>query len=97
MTHALALVSPTHQPSTRREPSIAQRLVLYHGELYRVPTAYHLLRIQSGTAYVTQSGQDRVLACGEMASLDANADVALISALAGDPVILELFQRNRER
>ncbi len=92
MHDSLALVSPMRRQRPLLETQIAQRLVLYRGELYRVPAEYHMLRIKSGTAYVTQAGQDRIVNGGQMTLLEANADVALISVLAGEPVVLELFQ-----
>jgi hypothetical protein len=97
MNYSLALVSPASQQHAYQEAPIAQRLVLYQGELYRIPTAYLLLSVKSGTAYVTQAGQDRILPGGHVTQLDAHADVALISALAGEPVIFELFQHADNR
>jgi hypothetical protein len=91
MNHSLALVSSACVKHTITEAQIAQRLVLYRGELYRVPAEYRMLRIKSGTAYVTQAGQDRIVLCGQTTPLETDADVALISTLAGEPVIVELF------
>lgn len=91
MNSSLALVSPAHPASVTQRQPIAQRLVLYQGELYRVPAAYHLLRVHSGQAYVTQAGQDRILLDEQELQLDSAADMALVSGIGGQPVILELF------
>jgi len=71
---------------------LAQRLVLYCGELYRVSAGYGLLRIQAGMAYVTQAGQDRILPGGQELQLDRATDIALISSIGCEPVVLELFE-----
>ena len=91
MNGSLALVSPARPTSVARRDQVVQRLVLYHGELYRVPADYRLLRVHSGQAYVTQAGQDRILLDEQELQLDSAADMALVSGIGGQPVILELF------
>jgi hypothetical protein len=91
VSNSLSLVSPGRVAYAPQQAQIAQRLVLYRGELYRVPACYHLLRVKSGMAYVTQAGKDRFLVGGQEMQLDAATDVALVSAMQCDPAVLELF------
>lgn len=91
MSHALALISAQRLAGPPQRTPIAQRLVLYAGELYRVPTSYRALLVQTGTAYITQAGHDRILQSGQALQLDSAADVALVSAMRSEQVVLELF------
>jgi hypothetical protein len=91
MNQTLSLVPPVPIGYFPLQVQLVQRLVLYHGELYRVPVRYCLLRITAGRAYVTQAGQDYSLRRGQELGLDSTADVALVSAIGGEAVILELF------
>lgn len=93
MVQPLALVSAKRNSGSSQPAQIAQRLVLYGGELYRVPAAYSTLRIKTGTAYITQAGLDRILQAGQALQLDGTADVALVSPLRSEQVVLELFNR----
>lgn len=88
----LSLVSPTTvcgQPHCSDE-RIAQRIMLYPNELYRVPATYHKLRVASGRAYVTQAGKDMIVSRGQEVILDSTKDVALVSVLKGEQLIMEL-------
>ncbi len=91
MSHALALISANRLAVPTQPPAIAQRLVLYGGELYRVPATYRALLVKTGTAYITQAGHDRIVQSGESLQLDSAADVALVSAMRSEQVVLELF------
>ena len=91
MNSSLSLISAAHVGRPQYQAQIAQRLVLYRGELYRVPACYRLLRIKAGMAYVTQAGQDRILLAGQELQLDNAADMALISGIGCEQVVLELF------
>ncbi len=91
MNGALSLVSPARPACVTRRDQVAQRLVLYRGELYRVPACYHMLRIKAGQAYVTQAGQDHILLGGQELQLDGAADMALVSGVGCEQVVLELF------
>jgi hypothetical protein len=70
---------------------VKQRVVLYKNELYRVPATYHKVRVVTGTALVTQAARDFVLSSGNEALLERNGDVALISSLRCEQVILEVY------
>jgi hypothetical protein len=91
MNQALALVPPLRIGRFPLQAQLTRQLALYRGELYRVPARYRLLRIQAGMAYVTQAGQDHILRSGQEMQLERAADIALVSAIAGEQVILELF------
>jgi hypothetical protein len=91
MNGSLSLVSPRPVERAQLQAQITQRLVLYRGELYRVPVCYQLLRIKAGIAYITQAGQDRILSIGQELQLDSTADMALVSGIGCEQVVLELF------
>lgn len=95
MNQNLALVAPAHSERYPAQAKLAQRLMFGRGELYRVPAYYQLLRIQAGTAYVTQAGQDYILHSGQELCLERAEDVALVSGLGSEPVILELFSQEK--
>jgi hypothetical protein len=93
MDHTLSSDSPEYSAAFQFPLKLAQRLVIYRGELYRVPAYSGLLRIKEGMAYVTQEGQDYVLATGQELYLARRVDVALVSSIGFEPVVLELFER----
>ena len=88
MNTTLTLV--TGKP-TSGQPQVSQRLLLYRNELYRVPASYHKVRVITGTAFITQSAHDFILGPGHEASLQHSGDVALLSPLRNDPLVVELF------
>jgi hypothetical protein len=67
------------------------RLVLYRGEVYRLPEAWRKLRVRSGLAWVTFAGQDTILACGQEAGLGPGKDFPVVSALGHSPLVLEIL------
>ncbi len=71
--------------------AVKQRILLYKNELYRVPATYNKVRVVAGTALVTQAARDFVLHAGSEATLERHGDVALISSLRGDQVVLEVY------
>lgn len=71
------------------------RLVLYHGEVYRLPETCRTIRVRSGLAWVTFAGQDTVLACGEEAGLGPGKDFPVVSALGHAPLVLEILGEER--
>jgi hypothetical protein len=91
MSAQLALVRYiTGSVPNQQEPP-HQRLYLCPRELYRVPSHYRQLRVVSGRAFVTQAARDLILEAGYSASLESAQDVALVSALGEQDLILELF------
>jgi hypothetical protein len=71
------------------------RLVLYRGEVYRLPEAWRNIRVRSGLAWVTFAGQDTVLACGEEAGFGRGKDSAVVSGLGHAPLVLEILGEER--
>lgn len=69
-----------------------QRIFLYPNELYRVPPSYRQVRARQGIAHISQHGQDFIIRTGEWLTLDRTADVALVSPLYSETLVLELFQ-----
>jgi len=71
------------------------RLMLYKGEVCRLPKAYTSLCVVSGHGWLTVGGQDITLGPGEKLSLAARDDIVLISALRDTPLIFELRAKNQ--
>lgn len=92
MNHSLSLVAPSPIGHFPLQAQLVQRIILYPGELYRVPMRDHLLHVLAGMAYITQVGRDRILRGGQKMGLDSTADVALISGIGCEAVIFELFE-----
>ncbi len=68
------------------------RLLLYQGELYRLPQAAYEVRVLAGRAWLTMAGQDVFVTPGEPLPLPASKDGVLISALGQRPLILEIYR-----
>jgi hypothetical protein len=77
--------------SPKGKTSLAQRLLLYRGELYRIPASYERLRVVDGVAFVTQAARDRILTPGHEMALEHHADIALVSPLRGEQLVVELY------
>lgn len=86
---ALAAAQPETQ-AVAAQPS--QRLFLYANELYRVPSAYRRVRTRHGIAHISHQGKDFIVRPGELLKLEAGKDVALVSPLHSESLVLELFQ-----
>ena len=67
------------------------RLVLYAGEVLRLPQTRLQVRIVSGSAWVTFAGRDIVLKSGETTSFASGEDAALVSALEEAPLTIEIL------
>ncbi len=66
------------------------RVVLVEGEALRLPPARTHVSVLTGTAWVTQCGEDRILLAGETLTAAANADCAVVSALGNVPLLIEV-------
>jgi hypothetical protein len=73
------------------------RLVLYKGEIFRLPGALAWMRVLSGKAWLTVGGQDIILGGGETASVRSKKDVALVSTFGSAPLIFEVRGCQRSR
>jgi hypothetical protein len=89
MNATLALAS---SPIHSGQPHLTQRLVLYAGELYRIPSTYQKVRVVSGTAFVTQAARDHVAGPDREIELQPKGGVALISPLCTDSLVVELYR-----
>ena len=77
-----------------RSDSVALRLVLYRGEVYRFAPAGRGLRIHKGRAWVTYAGEDILLARGDEARLALSQGFALVSPVGCSPLILEIVEQD---
>lgn len=70
----------------------SQRLFLYANELYRVPSTYRQVRLRHGIAHISHQGKDFIVRPGEALRLERGKDIALVSPLHSESLVLELFQ-----
>jgi hypothetical protein len=70
---------------------VALRLVLYPGEVYRLPETGQEVRVAAGQAWLTAQGRDVVLAASESTRLPVSAEAALVSAVGAAPITVELL------
>lgn len=66
------------------------RIVLYRGETLRVPRAIAGVQVLSGTAWLTVPGKDSVLCAGERLDLCNCRGSAVLSAVGGEPLLIQL-------
>ncbi|MBL8057480.1 MAG: hypothetical protein JNK29_12310 [Anaerolineales bacterium] len=71
--------------------SVALRLVVLPGEVYRLPEAGQRLRVAAGQAWLSLQGRDLVLTAQESTRLPVSAEAALISAVGPAPITVELL------
>jgi hypothetical protein len=81
--------------SISRSAGVFLRLVLYRGEVYRVPPAGQGVRILRGRAWVTYGGQDILLTRGDETHFASGQDAALVSAVGCAPLVLEVEGQGR--
>ncbi len=70
---------------------VALRLVVYPGEVYRLPQAGQQVRVAAGRAWLSLQGRDLVLAASETTRLPVSAEAALVSAVGTAPITVELL------
>ena len=71
--------------------NMSLRVMLLRGEVQRVKSIYHGLRVRSGRAWVTLNGRDLVLKRGAEITLDMPHDAVVVSALGPAPLVIELL------
>jgi hypothetical protein len=81
--------------SISRSAGVFLRLVLYRGEVYRVPPAGQGVRILRGRAWVTYGGQDILLTRGDETHFASGQDAALVSAVGCAPLVIEVAGQGR--
>jgi hypothetical protein len=65
---------------------------LHPNELYRVPASYRQVSAQRGIAHISHGGKDFIVRAGECFSFENDTDIALVSPLRSESLILELFE-----
>jgi hypothetical protein len=84
-------LSMMHLPPVRPNATGTMlRLLLYPGELYRLPPAIRDVRVLAGRAWLTVAGKDIFVSPGEKMSSPPSKDGTLISALGHRPLLLEI-------
>ena len=73
-----------------RPADSALRMVLLEGEALTLPLSLLRVRVVSGTAWITQQGEDKLLPEGEALTLSADADRAVISPIGTVPLLFEM-------
>ena len=81
--------------SVSRSASVLLRLVLYRGEVYRVPPAGRGVRTLRGRAWVTYGGEDILLTRGDETQFASGQGAALVSAVGCVPLVLEVLGQDR--
>ncbi len=81
--------------SVSSSAGVLLRLVLYRGEVYRVPPTGQGVRVLKGRAWATYGGEDILLTRGEEMDLASGRGAALVSAVGCAPLILEVLGRDR--
>ena len=87
----MRLVKPDQEAKQQKITPPLLRLVLYKGELYRLPASGQSIRVLSGVAWVTVAGKDMFLVAGEKIVLTASGGITLVSALGRVPLVLEVW------
>ena len=91
-TLGLIALSVTQQGRQGIAGQPSQRLFLYANELYRIPSTYRQVRPRHGIAHISHRGQDFIVRPGEALRLEKGKDIALVSPLHSESLVLELFQ-----
>ncbi len=78
-----------------RSTSVLLRLVLYRGEVYRVPPAGRGVRVLKGRAWATYGGKDLLLTRGDETDFASGQGAALVSAVGRAPLVLEVLGQDR--
>jgi hypothetical protein len=74
-----------------RQARYLLRFALYSGELLRIPRNKQRLHVLSGTAWISASGRDIVASPGSCVKIGRPRHPALVSALGGGPLLLEIW------
>jgi hypothetical protein len=76
---------------------VSLRLALYENEVARLPHTCHGVKVREGVAWMTVQGEDKILRAGEVASFEPGRFPAVVTALGGTQLILEVLGRERRR
>jgi hypothetical protein len=83
--------------SSPADTRISLRLALYANEVARLPETCRGVTVREGQAWVTVAGQDRILGAGDHAAFEPDRYPAIVTALGGTPLILEVLGGERPR
>jgi hypothetical protein len=83
------------ETADRVQTNVAIRIVLYEGELYRLPRTSSGIRVREGVAWVSFAGRDTIMRSGEELRLQTGRDFAVVSQLSGSALILEVLAKDR--
>jgi hypothetical protein len=72
------------------QKSVTLRLGINQGDVYRLPELSKL-RVEQGTIWLTQAGQDIVLYAGDMLTDQHLAEGALMSVVGSTSAVIELI------
>lgn len=81
------------QTDSRTAPAVL-RVVLYGGEVCRLPRSCRRVRVLSGQAWITLAGRDVLLTEGEQTTFTASKAPILVSGLGSAPLVLEAERKN---
>lgn len=70
--------------------NVTLRIVLYKGEVCRLPRDNRGIAVSEGIAWITREGEDRVLSAGESATFCGGKWATIVSAVAG-PAVIEVM------
>jgi hypothetical protein len=74
----------------RGQSDPALRLVLLQGEVLRVPPTRGTLRVLSGTAWISQDGEDILLCRDQFIDIARRSDPPVVSGIGREPLLFEV-------
>jgi hypothetical protein len=83
------------ETTDRVQTNVSLRIVLYEGELYRLPRTSSGIRVREGVAWVSFAGRDTIMCRGEELRLQTGRDFAVVSPLSRSGLILEVLTPDR--
>ena len=76
---------------------VTLRLALYRNEIARLPNVCRGVTVREGIAWMTVQGTDRILLTGDTAAFEPGKFPAVVTALGGTPLVLEVLGGERPR
>jgi hypothetical protein len=72
------------------------RLMIYKGEVLRLPKGSRGLNVKEGTAWMTADGRDHVMGAGDEVRLGRSRWAPVVQAVCG-PLVIEVVSANHPR
>jgi len=85
--------SVDHSPQTH----VALRLVLYTGEVYRLPRSCPGIRIIDGEAWISFDATDTIACRGEEICLQPGRNFAVVATVGPSALVMEVLARGQRR